>query len=179
MAVIAAYQKGMMKLKKMVDEGGASSGSGGGGKDAGVNIAPRWHENSIAGCRCSRFRRFYLWLLRSNSTLPLLKGSSSVLFPCALPYPGALRVAGGELDKPGDSTLAAKQRVNALFAWCNFVTLGCRVLRRSTSRRHMGVLLNRLASLRMTCWATLHFLAATQHRARNRLLVLVQQFCPA
>ena len=74
----------------------------------------------------SKFSRYYKWLLGAQSHLPERSGSAQ-LFPCVLPFPEVLSAKGRVLKMPqrGRQRMWAKQSVNTLFAWYNFVTLGC------------------------------------------------------
>jgi len=82
------------------------------------------HGNSIFGGRSTAFTAFYLWLIRSHSTLPQLRGMDTPLFPCLLSYPEALPRKGSAVTGAGSLEMDAKRRLNDLFAWCNFVELG-------------------------------------------------------
>ena len=78
----------------------------------------------------TRFRRFYRWLVKANAHGHLrprgcMEDSVGQLFPCALPYPEALQAKGcWKKSSDGARLLFAKEWVNLLFAWGNYVSLG-------------------------------------------------------
>ncbi len=72
----------------------------------------------------SKFMSYFRWLCDAHSTLPDATGSNVPLFPCKLPYPEAIGDFGAITGRP-DSGLWARRHVNAMFAFSNFLVLGC------------------------------------------------------
>ena len=73
----------------------------------------------------SKFTRFYSWSIRAQSILPVRTGGFGNLFPCQLPFPDVVegKCRSRRLDKR--MLWWNKQFVNSLFAYYNFLTLGC------------------------------------------------------
>ena len=72
----------------------------------------------------SKFLSYFRWLCDAHSTLPVVTGSNVPLFPCKLPYPEAIGDFGAITGLSG-SDLWARRHVNTMFAFSNFLVLGC------------------------------------------------------
>ena len=73
----------------------------------------------------SKFTRFYSWSIRAQSILPVRTGGFGNLFPCQLPFPDVVegKCRSRRLDKR--MLWWNKQFVNSLFAYYNYLPLGC------------------------------------------------------
>ena len=73
----------------------------------------------------SNFLSYVCWFEGAQGSLPERSGDTASLFPCALPYPEALRCERMVVDDAGALDWGSKAFVNTWVAWGNFVTLGC------------------------------------------------------
>lgn len=101
----------------------------------------------------SKFSRYVSWFSNAQSTLPVLTDNDK-LFPCALPFCEAL-AWGSRLKGKPTKTLWAKRWVNTLFAWFNFVTLGCPESVGAMSRRRVITWDGMSVAPLVSCWARL------------------------
>ena len=75
--------------------------------------------------RSTKFRRFYLWLQRSHSTLLCHHSNDdSPLFPCLLPFPG-LRSGSAVAADSTRQERWAREQLNLFCGWHSFLALGC------------------------------------------------------